>query len=266
MKVRECTIVAPIADQEGGKSLFIIRRAWSVECHWACKAIWVLQRIMTMIPGTPILSDVKLVGKAISRGNWALCHSIDSIHRHGMKLSDAMPMDRSAIPLEVVRYFYFELVAPASLYPRTRVLSIECFSTSLEIAIGVDRQIADCQVVRALDAYGPFLIEIGKDIQNFTSDLIDKPGASLSGVSAVFPAYHRWVFAQKALRRIRRRKHRSFWQGLNGEIASNRLLMEYFSPGRDGRQSYKAGESLTELVEELHLSNEGAIQKCRSRQ
>jgi hypothetical protein len=41
---------------------------------------------------------------------------------------------------------------------------------------------------------------------------------------------------------------------LNSEIASYRLLVDWVSPWRDGRQPYEAGENIADPVNELHLS------------
>ena len=60
-------------------------------------AIWVLERIMTVVPGMSILSRFEIVCVSFIRSNWTLRHSIDSISFVCMKLTNAMPMDRGSI-------------------------------------------------------------------------------------------------------------------------------------------------------------------------
>ena len=57
---------------------------------------------MTMVPGMTILSGFELVGISIIRRNRTLRHTVDSIGRVCVELTNAMPMDCGSIVWVIV--------------------------------------------------------------------------------------------------------------------------------------------------------------------
>lgn len=78
-KIFKSTIVTPVAKQERCNCHVIICGARTMESHGACEAVWILERVVAMIPRCTILSDSELVGETVPRSNWALGDSIDAI-------------------------------------------------------------------------------------------------------------------------------------------------------------------------------------------
>lgn len=101
-EIFEGAVVAPITEEIRIQGDVKITRMRTMKCHGAKKAISVLQGIVAVIPGCAILSDSELVCKAVPRSDGALCDGIDAIVLEGIKQAGAMPVDSSAIELEVV--------------------------------------------------------------------------------------------------------------------------------------------------------------------
>lgn len=146
--VFESTVVAPIAEEEGLDLGVKVRGVRSMERDGSSEAIGVLQRVVTVIPGSTVLGDSELVGKAVSRSDGALSDSIDTIVLEGVEHADAMPMQSSTIVLEMVLDGDFECVTPAGFDLGAWVLPIDDFAAIWPVhAIGVDVLVGDVQMV-----------------------------------------------------------------------------------------------------------------------
>lgn len=101
-----------------------------------------------MIPRCTILGDIEYISEAVAVSNWALCYAINSIHFKRVLHSDAVPVDRSAIELQVVFNGDFKRVTPTSLNPWTGILKIEDFAAiAASHTISIDRVICDVEMV-----------------------------------------------------------------------------------------------------------------------
>lgn len=78
-----------------------------------------------------------------------MSNAVDSIHFHTAKLSDAVPLDRGSIMLEVVRKRDLQLIAPAGLYLRTWVGLIEDFAVWTLEPIRIQCHVSGIQCVLA---------------------------------------------------------------------------------------------------------------------
>ena len=56
----------------------------------ASRPVGVLDGIMAVIPRTSILDSSEIVNKVVSRSNRTLSDAIDSVHMHGLVLSEAL--------------------------------------------------------------------------------------------------------------------------------------------------------------------------------
>ena len=77
-----------------------------------------------------------------------------------------MPMNCCSIILQIIFDCHFQFITPACLDPGPWILPVERLSTGLKLSVGVDRHLADCEMVRPLDTSGPLLVEIGEYIIN----------------------------------------------------------------------------------------------------
>ena len=68
----------------------------------ASDAIGILEGVMTMVPGMPVLSRFEVVCVSISHRNRTLRHTIDSISFVCVKLTNAMPMNGGSIVWMIV--------------------------------------------------------------------------------------------------------------------------------------------------------------------
>lgn len=69
---------------------------------WALQAIRILDGVMTVVPRTSILHCPPGVDKLVFRSNGTLSDTIDTIHLHGLPLSNPMPVDACAIICKIV--------------------------------------------------------------------------------------------------------------------------------------------------------------------
>jgi hypothetical protein len=86
-------------------SAFTYRRTGSLErargdratYQRTLKSICVLYRVVTVIPRSSILSSLKAISEALTRGNRTLRNAIDTIHIHGLILSNTVPVNAGAV-------------------------------------------------------------------------------------------------------------------------------------------------------------------------
>ena len=104
---------------------------------------------MAVVPRRAILQRFERVREAVSRSDRTLGHTVDSIHFHTAKLSDAVPMDRGSIVLEGVCKRDFQLIAPACLNPRTWEGLIEDFAVWVPEPICIQRHVSSIERVLA---------------------------------------------------------------------------------------------------------------------
>lgn len=57
---------------------------------------------MAVVPSCSILHCSEPVGKFIARGNWALGNGVDPVHFQAFQLSNAMPMDRRSVEVQMI--------------------------------------------------------------------------------------------------------------------------------------------------------------------
>lgn len=57
---------------------------------------------MTMVPRTPVLQSCPIIGETVSRSDGALSYAINTVHMHGVQLSNSVPVDTSTIVLKTV--------------------------------------------------------------------------------------------------------------------------------------------------------------------
>ena len=136
-----------------------------MERHRAGKTIWVLQRVVAVIPRASVLSHIEPVRIVRLWRYRALRDPVHSIHLHSMKLSDTMPMNSCPIELEIICDCHFQLITPACLDPGSWILSIERLAAGLKVSVGVDRHLASSEAVPPFDTSGRFLIVIGEYIE-----------------------------------------------------------------------------------------------------
>lgn len=60
-------------------------------------AIWILERVMTVVPGVTVLSRLEIVCISVIGSNGTLRNTVDSISFVCVKLTNAMPMDCSSV-------------------------------------------------------------------------------------------------------------------------------------------------------------------------
>ena len=89
--------MAPIIDQYGFPCFIPISAGWTVNEQGASDAIGILEGVMTMVPGMPVLSRFEVVRVSIIQRNRTLRHTVDSISFVCIKLTNAMPMNRGSI-------------------------------------------------------------------------------------------------------------------------------------------------------------------------
>lgn len=65
-----------------------------------------------MVPRASILCRIPVIDERVTRSDRTLRNSIDSIHMHGVKLSDPMPMYARAIEGEIVVHSDMEFLYP----------------------------------------------------------------------------------------------------------------------------------------------------------
>lgn len=66
------------------------------------KTICILYRVVAMIPGCSVLRRVEDIAEAISWCNRTLSDAVDTVHVHGLVLTNTMPVDTGAISLHTV--------------------------------------------------------------------------------------------------------------------------------------------------------------------
>lgn len=71
------------------------------------------------------MSDLELVGKGVSGGDWALSYSWHSIILNRVELTNSMPMDSCSIMLKVVGDMDDEVISPVCDDSRARNCSIK---------------------------------------------------------------------------------------------------------------------------------------------
>ena len=94
--------MAPIIDQYGFPCFIPVSAGWTMNEQGASDAIWILEGVMTMVPGMPVLSRFEFVGVSIILRNRTLRHTVDSISFICMKLTNPMPMNRGSVVWMIV--------------------------------------------------------------------------------------------------------------------------------------------------------------------
>ena len=214
-------VVAPITEEVWIQGDVKIPSMRTMECHWAKKAISVLQGVVAVIPGCAILSDSELVGKAVSRSDGTLCDGIDAIVLERIEHAGAMPVDSSAIVLEIVLDSDLQPVTPAGFNPGARELAVEDFAAVWPChAIGIyvlvrniqgvleDRRSAVSSFAHEVtnlscDTLRCILIIIGENIVNPSRgigihDWFFDPSIPVGATCSVSPAAHAGVITGKA--------------------------------------------------------------------
>ncbi len=97
MEILECTPVAPVTHQYRIQCFIPVSTVGTVNEQRASEAIWILERVVAVIPGMSVLSRLEVVCVGLTRGNWTLRHAVDSISFVCIELTNAMPMDRGSI-------------------------------------------------------------------------------------------------------------------------------------------------------------------------
>jgi len=152
--------VTPVTKQVRVKSNIVIAWAGSMEGYWAGKAIGILERVMTVVPRSTVLSDPEFVCERISWSNGTLSDSVDTIIFERVKQPNTVPVHSCTIILQMILHCNFEGVAPASLNQRSWVLTIEDFSTVWTVdTISINVLVRDIEVIllflkSALHMYG----------------------------------------------------------------------------------------------------------------
>lgn len=71
---------------------------------------------MAMIPRTSVLHGSKSIIETVARSNWTLGYTIDAVHVHSFPLSNAVPVDASAVGLEIVVDYDCNILETVSAY------------------------------------------------------------------------------------------------------------------------------------------------------
>lgn len=67
-----------------------------------------------MIPSMPVLQRLELISEGVPLGDRALRDAVDTVHLHGVQLTDTMPVNRCAIGIVVVFDMNDNIVTPTS--------------------------------------------------------------------------------------------------------------------------------------------------------
>ena len=169
-----------------------------------------------MIPTVAILQSLEFVGVRATSSNGALCHAIHTIGFVCMELSEAMPMDCSAISLDVVGDMDGDVVAPAGFDQWTGIRAIHDFAFGLKISIWRYCFVPDIKPELTLNSLGKGFLIISMDARTRVTNTIYpsvlshllilaeqrlgrrgvfEPAITFTGLIAVLPSLQRRIFA-----------------------------------------------------------------------
>ena len=67
-----------------------------------------------MIPRTSVLHGSKSIIETVARSNWTLGYTVDAVHVHSIPLSNAVPVDASAVVFKIVVDYDCNILATIS--------------------------------------------------------------------------------------------------------------------------------------------------------
>ena len=102
---------------------------------------------MAVVPGSPVLACVELVDERVTWSYRTLSNSINAIHFHGVKLSDAVPVNCRTVPSEMVSDIDLQGIPRACPNPRAGIGLVENFAISVQEAISRQCHIGKLEVV-----------------------------------------------------------------------------------------------------------------------
>ena len=155
----------PVADHDGAQIDVIVGRGRSVDNHRTQDTGTVLGGEVCVIPCCAILSGLETVCLSLTRCNRTLSDTRHAIFRIGIQLSEAVPVDASAIGLEVVVHSDFDPVTPVGLQEGTRVLAVDD-EHLLWCAIGRQSHVRDAPIkTDCSESRRPPFRHIGVDVE-----------------------------------------------------------------------------------------------------
>lgn len=107
--------VAPVVEKEHTEVLIVVSRGWTVQDQASESTLCVLQTEMTMIPGGAILGSLELVSLRATRRHGAFSDTRHAVVVTAIELPQAVPMNSSAVALEIVSDVNLESVTPVGL-------------------------------------------------------------------------------------------------------------------------------------------------------
>ena len=123
---------------------------------------------MAMIPACPILSDSEAIGVGVA---WCYCTLGDGIYTivfKSVQHTHPVPVHGCSIVPQVVLNGDFNPVAPASLDPRSWVLTIEDFASIWTIdAVGIDILVSHIEVILYNEQSAFCVVQEEKSLRTF---------------------------------------------------------------------------------------------------
>ena len=122
--LEDCLSV-PIVDHDRSYVNVPIRRGRPVDDDGAKHTGTILGGEVRVIPGTTVRRGLKSVGLLVARSDGTLSDARNTVSIVGVELAKAVPMNASAVVLELVDDGYLDIITPVGLQKGAGVLTID---------------------------------------------------------------------------------------------------------------------------------------------
>jgi len=166
------------------------------------QAVGILERVVAVIPRCLVLNRAEGVGVDVVGGNGALGDTIHSIHLRTVGLSEAVPVNRGTVVLQLVLDRDFDQIAPACLEPWPGIAAVDNLAAGIRDTIGVDCHVVDLEIILAKDTLGPCLFIVSVDVELVAVDASEPVLAIILRRAAIPLVSQCWVLVGDVVIRV----------------------------------------------------------------